>query len=60
MWHTCWRVKWATNVSLLVICRWAGYVSFATTLALMVVGTVVSRTGELPPIKGLELLAFWD
>ena len=39
-------------------CRWAGYVSFATTLALMVVGTVVSRTGELPAIKGLDILAF--
>jgi hypothetical protein len=41
-----------------ILHRWAGYISFATTLALMVVGTVVSRTGDLPPIKGLDLFAF--
>ena len=40
------------------LCRWAGYVSFATTLALMVVGTVVARTGDLPAFKGLDLMAF--
>jgi hypothetical protein len=38
--------------------RWAGYASFAATLCLMAAGTVVSRTGELPLPKGLELLAF--
>jgi hypothetical protein len=38
--------------------RWAGYASFAMTLGLMVVGTVVARTGELPPPKGLELFIF--
>ena len=38
--------------------RWAGYVSFAATLGLMVAGTVVARTGELPDPKGIELLGF--
>ena len=53
--------RWGSDrAALLPARRWAGYASFATTLALMVVGTVVSRTGELPPVKGLELLAFWD
>ncbi|BDA46348.1 probable RHOMBOID-like protein 10, chloroplastic [Coccomyxa sp. Obi] len=38
--------------------RWAGYISFATTLALVTAGTVVMRTGELPAPKALELLVF--
>ena len=38
--------------------RWAGYISFATTLALLTAGTVVMRTGELPSPKALELLVF--
>lgn len=38
--------------------RWAGYASFAATLGLIAAGTVVSRTGDLPMPKGLELLAF--
>ena len=46
------------NERVLWCCRWAGYASFATTLALMVVGTVVTRTGVLPPIKGLDIFAF--
>lgn len=38
--------------------RWAGYVSFAMTLALLTAGTVVMRTGELPAPKGIDLLVF--
>lgn len=38
--------------------RWAGYVSFSATLALLTAGTIVMRTGELPAPKGLELLVF--
>lgn len=38
--------------------RWAGYASFAATLGLLAVGTVVMRTGELPAPKGIELLVF--
>ncbi|CAK0750465.1 hypothetical protein CVIRNUC_001993 [Coccomyxa viridis] len=38
--------------------RWAAYASFAATLLLVAAGTVVTRTGELPLPKGLDLLAF--
>lgn len=38
--------------------RWAAYASFAATLSLLAAGTVVSRTGELPMPKGLDLLSF--
>jgi len=38
--------------------RWAAYTSFAATLCLLAAGTVVSRTGQLPAPKGLDLLAF--
>ena len=37
--------------------RWAAYASFAATLLLVAAGTVVTRTGELPIPKGLDLLA---
>ena len=38
--------------------RWGAYTSFAATLCLLAAGTVVSRTGQLPVPKGLDLLAF--
>ena len=38
--------------------RWAAYASFAATLCLLAAGTIVTRTGQLPMPKGLDLLAF--
>ncbi len=38
--------------------RWAAYASFAATLCLLAAGTVVTRTGQLPMPKGLDLLSF--
>ncbi|KAK9845397.1 hypothetical protein WJX81_005552 [Elliptochloris bilobata] len=38
--------------------RWAGYAAFAASLALVVAGAVVARTGQLPLPKGPDLAGF--